>query len=67
MIATPGLDINRRGIGCVNAAARLPLAVDALLRVYDHVLLDAGTASNLSAELLTAQARAVMVPDALDG
>jgi succinoglycan biosynthesis transport protein ExoP len=38
-----------------------------LLRVYDHVLLDAGTASNLSAELLTAQARAVMVPDALDG
>jgi polysaccharide biosynthesis transport protein len=38
-----------------------------LLRVYDHVLLDAGTASNLSSELLTAQARAVMVPDALDG
>ncbi len=25
-------------------------------RVYDHVLLDAGTASDLSAELLTAQA-----------
>ena len=35
---------------------RLTLAIDALLRVYDHVLLDAGTASDLSAELLTAQA-----------
>jgi polysaccharide biosynthesis transport protein len=44
---------------------RLRLAIDALLRVYDHVLLDAGTASDLSAELLTAQARAVVVPDAL--
>jgi Mrp family chromosome partitioning ATPase len=43
---------------------RLMLAIDALLRVYDHVLLDAGTASDLSAELLTAQARAVVVPDA---
>jgi succinoglycan biosynthesis transport protein ExoP len=43
---------------------RLMLAIDALLRVYDHVLLDAGTASDLSVELLTAQARAVVVPDA---
>jgi succinoglycan biosynthesis transport protein ExoP len=43
---------------------RLKLAIDALLRVYDHVLLDAGTASDLPAELLTAQARAVVVPDA---
>jgi succinoglycan biosynthesis transport protein ExoP len=42
---------------------RLALAVDALLRVYDHVLLNAGTASDLPAELLTAQARAVVVPD----
>jgi uncharacterized protein involved in exopolysaccharide biosynthesis/Mrp family chromosome partitioning ATPase len=42
---------------------RLTLAIDALLRVYDHVLLDAGTASDLPAELLTAQARAVVVPD----
>jgi succinoglycan biosynthesis transport protein ExoP len=44
---------------------RLTLAIDALLRVYDHVLLDAGTASDLPAELLTAGARAVVVPDAL--
>ncbi|MFL6840478.1 MAG: GumC family protein, partial [Bradyrhizobium sp.] len=43
---------------------RLTLAIDALLRVYDHVLLDAGTASDLPAELLTAQACAVVVPDA---
>jgi Mrp family chromosome partitioning ATPase len=43
---------------------RLGLAVDALLRVYDHVVLDAGAASDLPAELLTANARAVVVPDA---
>jgi tyrosine-protein kinase Etk/Wzc len=42
---------------------RLALAIDALLRVYDHVLLDAGTAFDLPVELLTAQARAVVVPD----
>jgi len=42
---------------------RLTLALDALLRVYDHVLIDAGTAADLPAELLTAQARAVVVPD----
>jgi len=43
---------------------RLTLAIDAFLRVYDHVLLDAGLASDLPAELLTAQARAVVVaPD----
>jgi succinoglycan biosynthesis transport protein ExoP len=42
---------------------RLTLALDALLRVYDHVLLDAGKATDLPAELLTAQARAVVVPD----
>jgi succinoglycan biosynthesis transport protein ExoP len=42
---------------------RLALAIDALLRVYDHVLLEAGTASDLPAELLTTDARAVMVPE----
>jgi len=40
---------------------RLTLAIDALLRVYDHVLLDAGAATDLPAELLTARARAVVV------
>ncbi|MCA6120669.1 lipopolysaccharide biosynthesis protein [Bradyrhizobium sp. WSM 1704] len=43
---------------------RLTLAIDALLRVYDHVLLDAGSAVDLPAELLTTQAQAVVVPDA---
>jgi uncharacterized protein involved in exopolysaccharide biosynthesis/Mrp family chromosome partitioning ATPase len=43
---------------------RMTLAIDALLRVYDHVLLDAGTASDLPAELLTAGAQAVVVPEA---
>src|SRR5438477_263984 len=42
---------------------RLVLAIDALLRAYDHVVLDAGAASDLPAELLTANARAVVVPD----
>jgi uncharacterized protein involved in exopolysaccharide biosynthesis len=42
---------------------RLVLAIDALLRVYDHVLLDAGSASDLPADLLMSQARAVLVPD----
>ncbi|MFX4427851.1 hypothetical protein ABTA68_19690, partial [Acinetobacter baumannii] len=42
---------------------RLALAIDALLRVYDHVLLDAGSAVDLPAELLTAKAQAVVVPD----
>ncbi len=43
---------------------RLVLAIDALLRVYDHVLLDAGSAVDLPAELLTTKAQAVVVPDA---
>jgi len=42
---------------------RLSLAIDALLRVYDHVLLNAGLASDLPAELLTADARAIVLPD----
>ena len=42
---------------------RLVLALDALQRVYDHVLLDAGSASDLPAELFTGGACAVVVPD----
>ena len=42
---------------------RLTMALDALLRVYDHVLLDAGTAADLPAALLTSQARAVVMPE----
>jgi len=43
---------------------RLALVIDALLQVYDHVLLDGGSAPDLVSELLTAQARAILVPDA---
>ncbi|CCD85715.1 Putative Polysaccharide biosynthesis, transport Protein [Bradyrhizobium sp. ORS 285] len=53
----PGADRNQL------QSPRLALAIDALLRVYDHVLLDAGNASDLPAELLTTSARAVVVPD----
>ena len=42
---------------------RLTMALDALMRVYDHVLLDAGTAADLPAALLTANACAVVVPE----
>ncbi|MDR6303950.1 uncharacterized protein involved in exopolysaccharide biosynthesis [Nitrobacter vulgaris] len=42
---------------------RLAIALDALLGVYDHVLLVAGTATDLPAKLLTEQARAIVVPD----
>ncbi|HMM91855.1 GumC family protein [Bradyrhizobium sp.] len=52
--------------GCDRAqlqSPRLTLAIDALLRVYDLVVLNAGTASDLPAELLTSEARAIVVPD----
>ncbi|MGB3273677.1 MAG: exopolysaccharide transport family protein [Xanthobacteraceae bacterium] len=44
------------------ASPRLTLAFDALLRVYDHVVLDAGGATDLPATLLAGEARAVVVP-----
>jgi uncharacterized protein involved in exopolysaccharide biosynthesis len=42
---------------------RVNLAIDALLRAYDHVVLDAGTASDLPATLIASQAHAVIIPD----
>jgi MinD-like ATPase involved in chromosome partitioning or flagellar assembly len=42
---------------------RLNLAIDALLRAYDHVVLDAGTASDLPSTLIASQAHAVVIPD----
>lgn len=42
---------------------RLAMAIDALLRAYDHVVLDAGTAADLPATLLSSNAQAVVVPD----
>lgn len=42
---------------------RLNLAIDALLRAYDHVVLDAGTASDLPPTLIASQAHAIIIPD----
>lgn len=42
---------------------RISLAIDALSRAYDYVVLDAGTASDLPANVIAAQAHAVIIPD----
>ena len=42
---------------------RINLAIDALSRAYDYVVLDAGTASDLPATVIAAQAYAVIIPD----
>lgn len=42
---------------------RINLALDALSRAYDYVVLDAGTASDLPASVIAAQAHAVIIPD----
>ncbi len=42
---------------------RINLAVDALARAYDYVVLDAGTATDLPANVIAAQAHAVIIPD----
>jgi polysaccharide biosynthesis transport protein len=42
---------------------RVNLAVDALSRAYDYVVLDAGTASDLPAAVIASQAHAVIIPD----
>ncbi len=46
------------------ASPRLSLVLDALLRVYDHVVLEAGSAADLPAALLANDAWAVVVPSA---
>jgi len=42
---------------------RVNLAIDALLRAYDHVVLDAGTGSDLPASVIANHAHAVIIPD----
>lgn len=42
---------------------RINLAIDALSRAYDYVVLDAGTASDLPATVIATQAHAVIIPD----
>ncbi len=55
-----GRDINQRAL---LQLPRISLAVDSLLRAYDHVVLDAGTASDLPSHLIASQAQAVVIPD----
>lgn len=42
---------------------RINLAIDALSRAYDFVVLDAGTSTDLPASVIAAQAHAVIIPD----
>jgi len=42
---------------------RVNMAIDALSRAYDYVVLDAGTASDLPAAVIASQAHAVIIPD----
>lgn len=55
-----GRDVTQRAL---LQLPRISLAIDALLRAYDHVVLDAGTASDLPASIIAAQAHAVIIPD----
>lgn len=55
-----GRDVGQRSL---LQLPRVNLAIDALLRAYDHVVLDAGTASDLPATLIASQAHAVIIPD----
>ncbi|HWW46246.1 MAG TPA: exopolysaccharide transport family protein [Xanthobacteraceae bacterium] len=49
------------------ASPRLVIAMDALGRAYDHIILDAGRAADLPVGLLASQSRAVVIPDAALG
>jgi polysaccharide biosynthesis transport protein len=58
------------GSGRVDAAMlqspRLTMTVDALMRVYDHVILDAGSLDQVPEQLLTSNAHAVLIAAGLD-
>ena len=52
----------RQSDRAVLTSPRLVLAINALTQVYDHVVLDCGTADGLSADLIASGAHAVIVP-----
>ncbi len=58
------------GTGRVDAAMlqspRLTMTIDALMRVYDHVVLDAGSLDNIPEQLVTSNAHAVLIAAGLD-
>jgi uncharacterized protein involved in exopolysaccharide biosynthesis len=60
-----------RGRGRVDAAMlqspRLGMTIDALMRVYDHVILDAGSLDDIPEQLVATNAHAVLIAAGLDG
>jgi uncharacterized protein involved in exopolysaccharide biosynthesis len=58
------------GSGKVDAAMmqspRLGMTIDALMRVYDHVILDAGSLDNIPEQLVVTNAHAVLIATGLD-
>ena len=58
------------GSGRVDAAMlqspRLSMTIDALMRVYDHVILDAGSLEQVPEQLVTSNAHAVLIAAGLD-
>jgi succinoglycan biosynthesis transport protein ExoP len=58
------------GTGRVDAAMlqspRLSMTIDALMRVYDHVILDAGSLDDVPEQLVASNAHAVLIATGLD-
>jgi uncharacterized protein involved in exopolysaccharide biosynthesis len=65
-----GVQIVGAGAGRVDAAMlqspRLAMTIDALMRVYDHVVLDAGSLDNIPEQLVATNAHAVLIAAGLD-
>jgi polysaccharide biosynthesis transport protein len=65
-----GVQIVGAGTGRVDAAMRqsprVTMTVDALMRVYDHVVLDAGSLDDIPEQLVATNAHAVLVAAGLD-
>lgn len=65
-----GVQIVGAGTGRVDAqirqSPRLNMTIDALIRVYDHVVLDAGSLDDIPDQLVTGNAHAVLIAAGLD-
>jgi polysaccharide biosynthesis transport protein len=65
-----GVQIVGAGTGRVDAAMRqsprVTMTVDALMRVYDHVVLDAGSLDDIPEQLVATNAHAVLIAAGLD-
>ncbi len=65
-----GVQIVGAGTGQVDAALRqsprVTMTVDALMRVYEHVVLDAGSLDDIPEQLVATNAHAVLIANGLD-